>query len=175
MRISLHYWKKKKKRKGETSEGVTEEGYLSQDKQTCNSCHMYRTEQQNHSLEVTLMECLIQVDYIKYMWRVWIHKGDWAGRSIARWCPSHRASTVKCTAIKMLQKYKYEEVVKQKIAMIQGIPGYLIVCFSWVIFYIYKASVDVFYSPSVFKIYSFKLLYISKQNVSLDCAFTWCS
>lgn len=44
--------------------------------------------------------------------------------------PSHWASTVKCTMIKILQKYKYKEVVKQKIAMIQGSPGYIIICIS---------------------------------------------
>ena len=32
----------------ETSGRDIEEGYISQDEQTCNRCHMYRTEQQTH-------------------------------------------------------------------------------------------------------------------------------
>lgn len=86
--------------------------------------------------------------------------------------PSHWASTVKCTMIKILQKYKYKEVVKQKIAMIQGSPGYIIICISWVVV---EASVEVFYSHSVFNIHNFKLFYILKHDISLDCAFIWCS
>ena len=48
-----------------TSERATEEGSLSHDGQTCNRCCMYRKEQKNHSLRVTLTEYLIQ--RIKYM------------------------------------------------------------------------------------------------------------
>ena len=36
----------------EASGRATEEGSLSQDGPTCNRCHMYRTEQQQHSLQI---------------------------------------------------------------------------------------------------------------------------
>ena len=44
----------------ETSQRVTEEGSLSQDGHMCNRCCMYETKHQNHSLQIALLEYLIQ-------------------------------------------------------------------------------------------------------------------
>lgn len=48
----------------ETSGMVTEQGSLSQDGQPCNRCRMYKTAQQNHSLQISHTECLIQGDAV---------------------------------------------------------------------------------------------------------------
>lgn len=48
----------------ETSGMVTEEGSISQDRQTCNRCRMYRAAQQNHSLHILHTEYLIQGDAV---------------------------------------------------------------------------------------------------------------
>ena len=41
-----------------------------------------RPTQTHHTDYIT--KYLIQVDYIKYMWRVWIRKDDWACRGVAK-------------------------------------------------------------------------------------------
>ena len=44
-----------------TSERATEEEFFYQGGQSCNRCHMYRTEQQNHCLQIALTVYLIQI------------------------------------------------------------------------------------------------------------------
>ena len=68
----------------ETSGGATEEESISQDGLTCNRCRMYRTEQQNHRLQVALTENLIEI--IIYAKRV-DPGDDWAARGIAEQRP----------------------------------------------------------------------------------------
>ena len=49
--LALDSSEEKKQKMEETSGRATEEGSISQDRQTCNRCHMYRTEQQNDGLQ----------------------------------------------------------------------------------------------------------------------------
>ena len=63
----------------ETSGIATEEGALSQDGQASNRCHMFRTEQQNHNLQVELTEYLLQFTiYVKCVGSGDDESSEWA-------------------------------------------------------------------------------------------------